>query len=183
MVPQTDTTAIEVPESSSSSQMNICKAKENPVSCNEYPHMSTLRVMNVHIYSLAKEAKDIDHKRTTIILDDANAVAKHRIRNHTFKKLVTEFDCPRIIASIIARLRNEHLKGMKIHPDKTGSYVQCKHCPDLQLVPNYILECPTVTAKLLKMGMVSLRDSLREILYSLEAPRITEAVIKTFDRI
>ncbi|GFX18571.1 hypothetical protein TNCV_3371441 [Trichonephila clavipes] len=26
--------------------------------------------------------------------------------------------------------------GMKIHPDKTRSYVQCKHCPDLQLTPN-----------------------------------------------
>ncbi|GFX40407.1 uncharacterized protein TNCV_4320401 [Trichonephila clavipes] len=31
------------------------------------------------------------------------------------------------------------------------------------------------------MGMVPLRDSLREILYSLDAPRIAEAVIKTCD--
>ncbi|GFT01121.1 hypothetical protein TNCV_4055081 [Trichonephila clavipes] len=67
----------------------------------------------------AKEARDIDHKCTTITLDDANAVAKHRIMNQTFKKpLVTECDCPRIITSTIARLRTEHLKGMKIHPDK-----------------------------------------------------------------
>ncbi|GFV38150.1 hypothetical protein TNCV_709731 [Trichonephila clavipes] len=36
--------------------------------------------------SLAKEARDIEHKCTTITLDDANAVAKHRIMNHTFKK-------------------------------------------------------------------------------------------------
>ncbi|GFX68050.1 transposable element Tcb1 transposase [Trichonephila clavipes] len=72
------------------------------------------------IYSLAKEARDIDHKCTTITLDDANAVAKHRIMNNTFKNpLVTEFDCPQIIASTIARLRTEHLKRMKIHPDKT----------------------------------------------------------------
>ncbi|GFX67736.1 RNase H domain-containing protein [Trichonephila clavipes] len=91
--------------------------------------------------SLAKEARDIEHKCTTITLDDANAVAKkHRIMNHTFKNpLVTEFDCPRIITSTIARLRTEHLMGMKIHPDKTRSYVQCKHCPDLQLTPNHIL--------------------------------------------
>ncbi|GFU81590.1 ATP-dependent DNA helicase [Trichonephila clavipes] len=134
--------------------------------------------------SLAKEARDIEHKCSTITLDDANAVAKHRIMNHTFKKpLVTEFDCPRIITSTIARLRTEHLKGMKIHPDKTRSYVQCKHCPDLQLTPNHILECPTVATKLLKMGMVPLRDSLRELLYSPDAPRIAEAVIKTFDGI
>ncbi|GFX97469.1 hypothetical protein TNCV_2840291 [Trichonephila clavipes] len=36
---------------------------------------------------------------------------------------------------------------------------------------------------LLKMGMVPLRDSLRELLYSPDAPRIAEAVIKTFDGI
>ncbi|GFV72109.1 hypothetical protein TNCV_2460421 [Trichonephila clavipes] len=64
-----------------------------------------------------------------------------------------------------------------------GSYVQCKHCPDLQLTPNHILECPTVATKLLKMEMVPLRDSLRELLYSPDAPRIAEAVIKTFDGI
>ncbi|GFW01828.1 integrase catalytic domain-containing protein [Trichonephila clavipes] len=98
-------------------------------------------------------------------------------------KSVMEFDCSRIITSTIARLRTEHLKGMKIHPDKTRSYVRCKHCPDLQLTPNHILECPTVATKLLKMGRVPLRDSLREILYSPDAPRIAEAVIKTFDRI
>ncbi|GFX35074.1 putative RNA-directed DNA polymerase from transposon BS [Trichonephila clavipes] len=87
---------------------------------------------------------------------------------------VTEFDCPRIITSTIARLRTEHLKGMKIHPDKTRSYVQCKHCPDLQLTPNHILECPTVATTLLKMGMVPLRDSLRELLYSPDAPMLPE---------
>ncbi|GFW97795.1 RNase H domain-containing protein [Trichonephila clavipes] len=139
---------------------------------------------DIYIYSLAKEARDVEHKCTTITLDDANAVAKHGIMNHTFKKpLVTEFDCPRIITSTIARLRTEHLKGMKIHPDKTRSYVQCKHCPDLQLTPNHILECPTVATKLLKMGMVPLRDSLWELLYSPDAPRIAEAVIKTFEGI
>ncbi|GFU27990.1 uncharacterized protein TNCV_3153361 [Trichonephila clavipes] len=120
-----------------------------------------LSQLHTFILGLAKEARDIEHKCTTITLDDANAVAKHRIMNHTFKKpLVTEFDCPRIITSTIARLRTEHLKGMEIHPDKTRSYVHCKHCPDLQLTPNHILECPTAATKLLKMGMVPLRDSL-----------------------
>ncbi|GFV71361.1 hypothetical protein TNCV_3133521 [Trichonephila clavipes] len=136
------------------------------------------------LYSLAKEVKDMDHKCTTITLDNAKVVAKHRIMNHTFTKpLVTEFDCSRIITSTIARLRTEHLKGMKIHPDMTRSYVQCQHCPDLQLTPNHILECPTIATKLLKMGMVPLRYSLREILYSPGAPRIAEAVIKTFNGI
>ncbi|GFV16840.1 reverse transcriptase domain-containing protein [Trichonephila clavipes] len=83
-------------------------------------------------------------------------------------------------ASTIARLRTEHLKGMKIDPDKTRSYVQCKHCPDLQVTSNHILECPTVATKLLKMGMVPLRDSLWDFLCTNDAPRIAEAVIKIF---
>ncbi|GFV05741.1 hypothetical protein TNCV_3280361 [Trichonephila clavipes] len=79
--------------------------------------------------------------------------------NHTFKKpLVTNSDCPRIITSTIARLRTEHLKGMKIHPRQEQDHMfNAKHCPDLQLTPNHILECPTVATKLLKMGMVPLR--------------------------
>ncbi|GFW75044.1 hypothetical protein TNCV_447501 [Trichonephila clavipes] len=76
-----------------------------------------------------------------------------------------------------------HAEGHEDSPDKTRSYVQSKHCPDLQLTPNHILECPTVATKLLKMGMVPLRDSLREILYSPDAPRIAEAVMKNFDGI
>ncbi|GFS63542.1 RNase H domain-containing protein [Trichonephila clavipes] len=36
--------------------------------------------------SLAKEARDIGHKCTTITLGDANAVAKHRIMKPPFKK-------------------------------------------------------------------------------------------------
>ncbi|GFW00985.1 RNase H domain-containing protein [Trichonephila clavipes] len=147
-------------------------------------HVNIVGTECADIYSIAKEARDINHKCTTITLDDANAVAKHRIMHHTFKKpLVMEFDCPRSITSTIARLKTEHLKCIKIHPDKTRSYVQCKHCPELQLTPNHILECSTVATKLLKMGMVPLRDCLREILYSPYAPRIAEAVIKTFDGI
>ncbi|GFW81274.1 RNase H domain-containing protein [Trichonephila clavipes] len=172
--------------------------KESNISCDiitllEQLHSKRksciLQWIPTHVYiegnecadSLTKEARDIDRKCTTIALDDANAVAKHRIMNHTFKKILdTEFDFPRIITSTIARLRTEHLEGMKIHPDKTRLCVQCKHCPDLQLKPNHFLECPTVATKLLKMGMVPLRDSLREILSSPDAPRIAEAVIKTF---
>ncbi|GFW08461.1 probable RNA-directed DNA polymerase from transposon BS [Trichonephila clavipes] len=187
--------------SDSKSAIEAIKNGETNISCDIITHLEQLHSKRkscilqwipAHVIiegnecadSLAKEARDIEHKCSTITLDDANAVAKHRIVNHTFKKpLVTEFDCPRIITSTIARLRTEHLKGMKIHPDKTRSYVQCKHCPDLQLTPNHILECPTVATKLLKMGMVPLRDSLQELLYSPDAPRIAEAVIKTFDGI
>ncbi|GFX74076.1 retrovirus-related Pol polyprotein from transposon 17.6 [Trichonephila clavipes] len=162
----------------------IREQREDPELGHIYRYLENQDDDSVKTSRLAKEDRDIEHKCTTITLDDANAVAKHRIINHTFKKpLVTEFDCPRIITSTIARLRTEHLKGMKIHPDKKRPHVQCKHCPDLPLTPNHILECPTVATKLLKMGMVPLRDSLRELLYSPDAPRIAEAVIKTFDGI
>ncbi|GFW91904.1 hypothetical protein TNCV_4080641 [Trichonephila clavipes] len=82
-------------------------------------------------------------------------------------------------------VRESSYSSQMIHPDKTRSYVQCKHCPDLQLTPNHrpSMECPTIATKLLKMGMVSLRDSLRKLLNSPDAPRIAEAVIKTFDGI
>ncbi|GFY17590.1 transposable element Tc3 transposase [Trichonephila clavipes] len=95
---------------------------------------------------------------------------------------VTEFDCPRIITSTIARLRTEHLKGTKIHPDKTRSYVQCQHCPDLQLTPNHI-SSPNHRNKVTKNGNGPSGGFLRKLLFSPDAPRIAEAVIKTFDGI
>ncbi|GFX48103.1 RNase H domain-containing protein [Trichonephila clavipes] len=195
----TTNTKLTQAKSSQTSQVNSRRLEKSlyytnktPITAEQQKKSCILQWIPAHVNiesnecadNLAKEARVIDHKRTTITLYDANAVDKHRIMNHTFKKpLVTEFDCPRIITSTIARLRAEHLKGMKIHPDKTRSYVQCKHCPDLQLTSNHILECPTVATKLLKMGMVPLRNSLQEILYSHDAPRIAEAVIKTFDGI
>ncbi|GFU63093.1 hypothetical protein TNCV_4123311 [Trichonephila clavipes] len=45
------------------------------------------------------------------------------------------------------------------------------------------LGMPNRRNKVTKMGMVPLRDSLWELLYSPDAPRIAEAVIKTFDGI
>ncbi|GFU81064.1 hypothetical protein TNCV_1117161 [Trichonephila clavipes] len=120
-------------------------------------------------YSLAKEARYIEHKCTTITLDDANAVAKHRIMNHTFKNpIVTEFDCPRIITSTIARLRTEHLNGMKIHPDKIICSMQT--LPRSSTDAQSHLGMPNRRNKVTKMGMVPLSYSLRELLYTLMLP-------------
>ncbi|GFX41951.1 hypothetical protein TNCV_3677631 [Trichonephila clavipes] len=143
-----------------------CSKKEDPVTLRQ-KELETIAILSQDNFAIAYTDGSSDRSLSNggagiILLPD-----------------VTEFDCPRIITSTIARLRIEHLKGMKT--DKTRSYVQCKHYPDLQLTPNHILECPTVATKLLKMGMVPLRDSLRELLYSPDAPRIAEAVIKTFD--
>ncbi|GFV34983.1 hypothetical protein TNCV_2098101 [Trichonephila clavipes] len=148
-----------------------CSKKEDPVTLRQ-KGLETIAILSQDNFAIAYTDGSSDRS-----LSNEGAVIILLLRD------VTEFDCPRIITSTIARLRTEHLKSIKIHPDKTRSYVQCKHCPDLQLTPNHFLECPAVATKLLKMGMVPLRDSLRELLYSPDAPRIAEAVIKTFDGI
>ncbi|GFX74173.1 hypothetical protein TNCV_2912061 [Trichonephila clavipes] len=99
MVPQTDPSAMEVRNHLSSQMIksaieainiscDICAAsrtaaQQRKLYCNGYPHINIEG--NECADSLAKEARDIEHKCTTITLDDANAVAKHRIMNHTFK--------------------------------------------------------------------------------------------------
>jgi ribonuclease HI len=134
--------------------------------------------------SLAKEGRNADQPCTTITLADANAVAKHRLLPHSFKKpLITDFDCPRILTSTITRLRTNHYKGMKILPDKTRTYIPCKNCTDAQLNPDHILECPALTPHILQLGMVPLASELREVLYSTDVLELAVAVLKTHEAI
>ncbi|GFV25166.1 RNase H domain-containing protein [Trichonephila clavipes] len=132
------------------------------------------------IFSDSKSAIEAIRNGVTNIFCDIITLLEHL---HNKRKSCILQWIPAHVNIEVARLRTKHLKGMKIHPDQTRSYVQCKHCPDLQLTPNHIFECPTVATKLLQMGMVPLRDSLPELLYSPNAPRIAEALIKTFDGI
>ncbi|GFX96141.1 RNase H domain-containing protein [Trichonephila clavipes] len=79
--------------------------------------------------SLAKEGRNDDQFCPTITLEDANAVANYRLLPHRYKKtLIVDFDCSRNLASIIARLRTGHFKGMKMSSDKTRTYIPCKNC-------------------------------------------------------
>nr|XP_042905704.1 uncharacterized protein LOC122270829 [Parasteatoda tepidariorum] len=115
--------------------------------------------------SLAKEDRGADQPCTTITLADANAVARHRLLPHSFRKpLITDFDCSRILTSTITRLRRNHFKGMKILPDKIRTYIPYKNCTDIQLTPDHILECPALTPYVLQLGMAPLASELREIL-------------------
>ena len=134
--------------------------------------------------SLAKEGRSTDHPCPTITLADANAVAKHRLLPHSYKKpLIVDFDCPRQLTSTIARLRTNHYKGMKILPDKTRTYVPCKNCTEAQLSPDHILECPAITPHILRLGMVPLASELRDVLYSVDALMLADAVLKTHDTV
>ncbi|GFV59097.1 hypothetical protein TNCV_649861 [Trichonephila clavipes] len=141
------------------------------------------------VYRLPQDPHVIDSTEGLVIFSDSKS-AIEAIRNGE-----TNISCD--IITLLEQLHSKRksciLRWIPAHVNIEGhedsprqdqiTYVQCKHCPDLQLTPNHILECPTVATKLLKMGMVPLRDSLREILYSPDAPRIAEAVIKTFDGI
>ncbi|GFX92152.1 RNase H domain-containing protein [Trichonephila clavipes] len=76
-----------------------------------------------------------------------------------------------------------NIEGHEDSPRQDKIICSMQTLPRSSTDANHILECPTVATKLLKMGMVPLRDSLRELLYNPDAPRIAEAVIKTFDGI
>nr|XP_042896382.1 protein lev-9-like [Parasteatoda tepidariorum] len=101
-----------------------------------------------------------------------NTVARRRLQPHSFRKShITDFDCSRILASTITRLRTNHFKGMQILPDKIRTYIPCKNCTDIQLTPDHILQCPALTPYVLQLGMVPLASELREILYSNDVER------------
>ena len=111
--------------------------------------------------SLAKEDRWAAQPCTAIMLKDANAVAKLRLLPHSFKKpLITDFDCPRILTSTIARFRMGHFKGMRIFPDKTRTYIPCKNCTDTLLTPDHIPECSALTPHILQLGLVPLASEL-----------------------
>ncbi|GFT64020.1 transposon Tf2-6 polyprotein [Trichonephila clavipes] len=78
------------------------------------------------------------------------------------------------------RERKENARGHEDSPRQDKIICSMQTLPRFSTDAQSHLECPTVVTKLLKMGMVPLRDSLRELLYSPDAPRIAEAVIKTF---
>ncbi|GFU48967.1 hypothetical protein TNCV_523291 [Trichonephila clavipes] len=99
----------------------------------------------------------------------------------TKKTLIVDFDCSRNLTSIIARLRTDHFKGMNISLDKTRTYIPCKNCTKALLTPDHILECPTFTPHIIRLGMVPLASELREVLYSADAPRLAGAVQRAHD--
>ncbi|GFU15274.1 hypothetical protein TNCV_4989101 [Trichonephila clavipes] len=99
----------------------------------------------------------------------------------TKKTLIVDFDCSRNLTSIIARLRTGHFKVMKISSDKTRTYIPCKNCTEAQLTPDHILECPALSPHIIRLGMVPLASELREVLYSADATRLSEAVQRAHD--
>ena len=99
--------------------------------------------------SLAKEARNINPPPMTITCFDANAVARHQLCSGLRKKwCFPELNPDRGITSTISRMRTLHMRGMKIMPDGTRTYAECKHCTGVQLDPRLLFNCISVVSTL-----------------------------------
>ncbi|GFX00563.1 hypothetical protein TNCV_2235701 [Trichonephila clavipes] len=95
--------------------------------------------------------------------------------------LITDFDSPRIILSTIVRLRTHHYKDMGIDLDEARSFVQCKNCPEIQLLtPKHIFEFPAFHPSALKFSLILLMVSLQEILFSQNASELAAEVVPNY---
>ncbi|GFX45879.1 RNase H domain-containing protein [Trichonephila clavipes] len=77
------------------------------------------------------------------------------------------------------RLRTKHFKGMKILPDVSRSYVECRHCPCTQLDRKHLFSCLSIVGALFKIN----NDCHMDILYSDRVVDVATAVIRTFGNI
>ena len=69
-----------------------------------------------------------------------------------------------------------HLRGMKILPDGSRTYPECRHCPSMQLNPEHLFNCPSIIAALFKIDM----NCSRETLYMDKAVDVAYAVLHAF---
>ncbi|GFT15809.1 RNase H domain-containing protein [Trichonephila clavipes] len=96
---------------------------------------------------LANEARTLDPVTSSTTVLDANAVTKQKLCSHPRKKFsLPELNYSREITTPITRLRTKHLKGRKILPDGSISYVECT-----QLDPKHLFSCTSIVGALFKI--------------------------------
>ncbi|GFX68356.1 hypothetical protein TNCV_2817301 [Trichonephila clavipes] len=128
--------------------------------------------------NLSKEAQN-SQLSNNLTLTDADAISRRKLTFHSVEKhFISELNCNHVISPIIARLRTRHLKGMKISPDGQRSYNTCPHCPDIQLSPNHVFNCPSTLAKL---HNIDLKPTGHQLLYTPKVLDIARTVFDTFD--
>ncbi|GFV90115.1 RNase H domain-containing protein [Trichonephila clavipes] len=167
-----------------------CSIKEDPVTLRQ-KGLETIAILSQDNFAIAYTHGSSDRSLSNggagiiLLLPDGNNY-KHKINTGIITSNFTR-ELMAIREALILYQQDPHVidstEGHEDSPRQDKVISSMQTCPDLQLTPNHILECPTVATKLLKMGMVPLRDSLRELLYIPDAPRIAEAVIKIFDGI
>ena len=126
--------------------------------------------------SLAKRARCLDQTAIPTSLADANAYVKSKLlipSSIKTKYQITELDVDRKTATTITRLRMKHHKNMKISSDGIKHYQKCSICPDVELTPHHIFDCPAVAA-----DMHSLNYPSFDALYSDSAVCIAKVVMK-----
>lgn len=126
--------------------------------------------------SLANSGRCQDQTGTPTSLADANALIKLILKTPSAFKIkyqIPQLDVSRKTATTITRLQMKHYKNMKISPDGTKTYQGCSNCPDIELTPDHVFDCPAVTAV-----MHSLNYPGHEDLYSDLAANIAEIIQK-----
>ncbi|GFT55051.1 RNase H domain-containing protein [Trichonephila clavipes] len=83
------------------------------------------------------------------------------------------------MTSTITRLRRKHFKSMKILPDGSRSYVECRYCPGKQMDPKHLFSCPSIVGALFKID----KNCSMDILYSDRAMDVATAGIHAFGNI
>ena len=134
---------------------------------------------NKHADILTKAAWDLD-QFLTVTSKAANAVAKGRIFDQTFKKLsMPDLNCSRNLSSVIERIPTGHFRGMKIFPDDNSrSYAFYRNCPDTKLAPDYIFDNQVIIASLFLLS-----EPPQDILYSLRAPNVAALIFNSLGSI
>ncbi|GFV66118.1 RNase H domain-containing protein [Trichonephila clavipes] len=93
----------------------------------------------------ANEARTLEPLTSSTMVFDANVVAKSKLCSNRRKKLsLPERNYRQEIASTITGLRPTPFKGMKVLPNGSRSYVECRHCPSTYLDPKHLFSCPSI---------------------------------------
>jgi ribonuclease HI len=92
---------------------------------------------------LAKEGRNKEQKHI-LTYQDANILIKHNIIPPHIKNSIIEIseNFTRKETTTLTHLKSKHFLGMKFNSDGTRTYTNCTHCPNLELTPDHLFNCP-----------------------------------------
>ncbi|GFY33349.1 hypothetical protein TNCV_1898011 [Trichonephila clavipes] len=130
--------------------------------------------------NLAKEVRNSPELSNSLTLTDADALARRKLPYHPIKYFISELECNRLFSTTISGLRTRYFTRMKISPDGQRSYGTYPHCPDIQVSPNHVFNCPYILAKL---HNIDLNPTNHQLLYSPKVFDIVRDVLEAFSAI
>jgi hypothetical protein len=92
---------------------------------------------------LAKEGRNKEQKHI-LTYQDANILIKHNIIPPHINNSIIEIseNFTRKETTTLTHLKSKHFLGMKFNSDGTRTYTNCTHCPNLELTPDHLFNCP-----------------------------------------